>query len=338
MSRIYLSIKLGLTLLMASLVFSGCASASSTPVAPTSLSVQLAWTHDYSSAGFYSAEINGHFKEQNLNVELIAGGFVDGSYVEPIDAVLQGQGDFGAASAQSLLEAREAGKPIVAIANLIQRSPSAIITLADANIQTPQDLIGKTIAVADGGATLRFNSMLSLQGIDAADVNIVPRVTWGVDPLLNGEVDALVGWIINEGVQVREAGQEPNFMLLSDYGIPDYSALIFTTEKMIQDKPEVVEHFVRALTSGLQDVINDPEQAAEYTVRYNDTLVLDEQLRRIQASIPLVQPAQTQVAMMDTSTWESIYHDLSNAGILTEALDLEKAYTMNFLNKIFTVK
>lgn len=336
MSRIPL--KIMLVLLAASLILSGCASNSSTPVPPTSINVQLAWTHDYSAAGFYSAEINGHFAEQNLKVNLISGGFVDGGYVEPVDEVLEGNGDFGAVSADALLEARESGKPIVAIANMIQRSPSAIISLTSSNIQTPQDLIGKTVAAAGGGATLRLNSMLKLQGIDPSEVNIIPRVTWGIDPLLNGEVDALVGWIINEGVQVREAEQEANFMLLSDYGVPDYSALIFTTEKMIQDKPEVVERFVRGFTAGLQDVIKDPQQAAEFTLRYNDTLVLDQQLRRIQASIPLVQPAQTQVAMMDTGTWESIYHDLSNAGVLDDTFDVEKAYTLNFLNKVYAVK
>jgi ABC-type nitrate/sulfonate/bicarbonate transport system substrate-binding protein len=333
MSRNYVS--LGAALVLAALVFSGCASATSTPAALTSIKVQLAWTHDYSSAGFYSAEINGHFAEQRLDVELVPGGFVDGGYVEPIDEVLEGHGDFGAVSADALLEARASGKPIVAIANMIQRSPSAIISLTSSNIQTPQDLIGKTVAAAGGGATLRLNSMLKLQGIDPGKVNIIPRVSWGIDPLLNGEVDALVGWIINEGVQVREAGQEANFMLLSDYGVPDYSALIFTTEKMIQEKPDVVERFVRGFAAGLQDVIKNPEQAADYTLRYNDTLDHDQQLRRIQASIPLVQPAQTQVAMMDTNTWKDIYADLSNAGVLTEAFDVDKAYTLNFLDKVF---
>jgi len=338
MSRILQLSKLCAAALMMLILFSGCASANS-PTEPTiSVSVQLAWTHDYSAAGFYSAELNGHFAEENLKVTLTPGGFVDGSYVEPLDEVLEGNDEFGAMSADALLQARAEGKQIVAIANMIQRSPSAIISLAGSNIQTPQDLIGKTVTVAEGGATLRLNSMLALQGIDPSEVNIVPRETWGIDPLLNGDVDALVGWIINEGVQVRESGEEPNFMLLSDYGVPDYSALLFTTEKMIQDKPEVVERFVRAFAAGVEDVIKNPEQAADYTLRYNETLDLDQQLRRIQASIPLLQPAQTQVAMMDASTWEDIYKDLSNAGILTKTFDVDDAFTMSFLDKVHAVK
>ncbi len=318
-------------------VLSGCGTTpTATPIPPTPVSVQLSWTHEYSLASFYTAELNGHFAEQNLDVTLEAGGFVNGTYIEPIDQVLAGEVDFGASNATSILQARAEGKPVVAIATILQRSPTAVISLAAANIQTPADLVGKTVAVAEGGATQLLNAMLTSQGIDVADVNIVPRPGFGVDPLLNGDVDALVGWIFNEGVQVQEAGQEANFLLLTDYGIPDYSNLIFTTEQMINERPDVVERFVRAVIAGLQDVVDNPEQAAQYTLQYNNTLDQDQQLRRLQASIPLIQPARTQVGTMQESVWQDIQTVLIDVGILSEAIDVNTAYTSSFLDQIYS--
>src|SRR5688572_4899972 len=87
----------------------GCGAASA--AAPTSqphdaVTVQMGWTHEYSAAFLYAAEKNHHFAENNLDVTLVEGGFVDGAYVEPIDAVLSGEAEFGEVSATAMLQAR----------------------------------------------------------------------------------------------------------------------------------------------------------------------------------------------------------------------------------------
>ncbi len=139
----------------------------------------------------------------------------------------------------------------------------------------------------------------------------------------------------NEGVQVKEAGLEPSFMLLTDYGIPTYSVLIITTEKMVQDHPDTVERFLRATFAGWQDVVDNPQQGAQYTVEYDNTLKLDQQLTRLQASIPLIQPSRSKIGYMDPTTWQQIYDVLISAGTLTKPTDVTAAYTMQFLNKIY---
>ncbi|MBZ0280810.1 MAG: ABC transporter substrate-binding protein [Anaerolineae bacterium] len=325
------------TLLMAfAIIIAGCGTTSSTPTpeAATPVSVQLSWTHEYSLSAFYTAELNKHFAENNLAVTLKPGGFVEGAYIEPIDQVVSGDSDFGTIGGTSILEARAAGKPVVAIASLMQRGPIAVISLADTNIQTPADLVGKTVTVAEGGSAILLDTLLASQGIDKAQVNIVPRTDFGIDPLANGDVDALVGWIINEGVQVQEAGLEPSFLLMSDYGIPDYNFLIFTTEQMIQDHPDTVQRFVQAMVDGMTDAVDNPDQAIDYTLQYNSELDRDQQLRRLQSSIPLIRPAGVQVGRMEASVWESIQTIMLDSGLLTEAVDLSKAYDLTFLEKL----
>jgi NitT/TauT family transport system substrate-binding protein len=321
------------------LVIVGCSSVNNAqpPTAvPTKVSLQLSWSYDYSSAGFYAAAKNGHYAEQNIDVTIASGGFVDGHYVDPVQAVTNGTNDFSEADAQSLLQTlATTSKPVVAVASVQQRGADAVITLANKQILKPKDLIGKTVAANEGGATQLFEAMLKSQGIDPSQVNIVPRTDFGVDPLVKGQVDALIGWVINEGVLVREAGLQPSFMLLSDYGIPSYNVLIVTTQEMVQNHPDVVERFLRASFAGWQDIINSPQQGAEYTLAYNKDLKLDQQLNRLQVTIPLIQPARSRIGMMDPNTWEQIETVMLNAGVLKQQVDVTKVYTMQFLNKIY---
>jgi NitT/TauT family transport system substrate-binding protein len=242
----------------------------SEPVA--SVSIQMAWTHEYSVAGLYAAAENGHYADRNLEVTLVEGGFGENGYIEPIEVVVNGTYDFGMSGAEALIRARAEGKPVVAIATIMQRSPNAIISLVDANILRPQDLSDHTVLVADGGALGLYNALLSSQNVPADSVNTQPRTEFGVSPLLDGDADALMGWVINEGVQIQEAGQTPNYILLSDYGIDTYNLVLFTTETTIQERPQIVEALLSATLEGYQDAIANPSQAAEYVVKNNSSL------------------------------------------------------------------
>ncbi len=319
------------------LSFVACATA---PAAPTPtpralipVSVQLSWIHEYSAAGIHTALANNRFQEQGLNLTLLEGGFNEQGYIDPIAEVVAGNVDFAMSDGASLLQARANGLPVVAVASVLQRSPLAVISLSDAGISRPQDLVGKTVSAAAGGATTILNTLLQSQGIDPAEVNIVERTTFGIEPLVNGEVDAMVAWIINEGVALREAGLEPQFVLMSDYGVDTYDFVLFTTETMIAENPEVVRGVVSALQAGLRDVVANPSNEIQHTMALNPDLVLEQQLARLEASIPFMNLTDVPLGSMDARVWSFTQDALIEQGILEQAVDLEAAYTLDFINQ-----
>jgi NitT/TauT family transport system substrate-binding protein len=332
--RLFLTL---MSLLMTVIVLNACGAntpAASTAAPQTPVSIQLAWTHEYSSASFYAAEKNGHFAAQNLDVRLDAGGFASTGYIEPIAQVVNGTVDFGVTGAAGIIQARAEGKPVVAVATILQRSPLAILSLANSGIRRPQDLVGRRIAVADGGAAQLFHLLLKSQHIDPAALNIVPRVTFGIDPLMNGEVDAMVAWVINEGVQLSEAGINPNVMMLSDYGVDSYEMVLFTSEKMIAEHPGTVKGVVQSMVQGTRDVVDNPNQAATLVLAYNDKLDLDGQRRRIQATLPLLNPPGVQLGMMQPAIWKLTYQMMLDQNVLTQPIDLDRISTTIFLDPI----
>jgi len=152
---------------------------------------------------------------------------------------------------------------------------------------------------------------------------------------VNGEVDVIGGWTINEGVQVQEAGLEPNIILLSDYGVDTYTFVLFTSETIINEKPDMVERMVRALVDGLEDVVADPDKAAELALLYDESLDLEGQQRRLQATIPLINPVGSQLGMMQPEVWDTTYQIMVEQGELSEPVDVESAYNLSFLEKIY---
>lgn len=324
-------------LLIASLVLAACGSDdkeeqdSDSSAEKTDITLQLAWTHEYSSAPFYVAIENDHFADANLNVTLAPGGFNESGYVDPIEQVLSGNGSFGLAGTPSMIEAQAAGKPVVSVLTVLQRSPFALISLSDANINTPADLVGKTITVTDGSARQSFDAFLVSQGISSDEVTIVPRTSFGVDPLVNGDVDVLAGWVINEGIQIQEAGLEPTYILLSDYGIDEYSFTLFTTEELASTNPELVDAVVDAVVAGMQDTIANPEQAVDHTMKFAPELDREQQSNRLYAMLPLMNLPNTPLGLMNETIWSENVKLMVDNDVIAEAIDPADVYTNQFV-------
>lgn len=295
------------------------------------VSLQFAWIHEYSSAPFYAAVENGHFKDANINVQLIEGGFGENGYIEPIAQVVSGESEFGLATSPSLIQARAEGQPVVAVMTVLQRGPFSLISLSDDNITVPQDLVGKTVAVSDGSARMTLDAMLAEQGMSEEDVNVISRATFGIDPLINGEVDVLAAWITNEGIMVGEAGFEPNFILMSDYGADTYDFVVFTTQDMVDNRPEIVNGFVDGLLAGIQDVISDPDKAVDYTLKYAPDLDRDQQFARLQATLPLLNVPNSTPGLMDGEIWASNQQLLLDNDVIESDIDLSTVFTNRFV-------
>ncbi|GAB4198794.1 MAG: hypothetical protein OHK0022_18500 [Roseiflexaceae bacterium] len=326
-----------LALLLTVLALTACGApiaSAPTPPPKAAVNIQLSWVHEYSSSPFYAAEKNGRFAAQGLEVSLLEGGFKDSQVIDGLDQVLAGEADLGVTSASRLLQARAAGKPVVAVAALFQRSPLAILSLDKTGIQRPQDLIGKRVAVAEDGAKIAYLALLAGQGLDESKITTILREGFGIEPLASGKVDALVAWRINEGVMLSEAGLTPNIMMFSDYGVETYDLVLFTTEKQIVERPDLIQRVVTAVMQGTQDVLDNPEQAVQYTLVYNNKLDSVGQLRRLQASLPLINPAGSKPGRMQVEVWQSTQQLLIDYKILQQPVDLKAAYTTRFLDAI----
>src|SRR6202167_2666339 len=291
------------------------------------VTVRLKWYNQAQFAGFYVAQAKGFYKAAGLDVIIQPGG----PDFPAVQMVAGGNEQFGVTGADQILIARSKGVPVVALAVIYRRNPFVLFSLAKSGIKAPTDYAGKNVGVKIGGnEELIYRAVLAKAGVDKAKLNEIP-VKFDITPLLAGAVDVWPGYLINEVLAAREKGFDVNVVSPPDYGIDLYADTLFTTEKMLKDKPDVVRKFVVATLKGWTSAIAAPEEAAQITVKYGSKLTYDHELAMMKASLPLLQPDAQPVGWMDAANWSATQKLLVDAGFQKTPVDIDKAFTVEFL-------
>ena len=152
-----------------------------------------------------------------------------------------------------------------------------------------------------------------------------------ITPLLAGAVDVWPGYLINEVLAAKEKGFDVNVVSPADYGIDLYADTLFTTEKMLKEKPDIVGKFVAATLKGWASAMAAPEEAAQITVKYGSKLTYGHELAMMKASLPLLQPDAQPVGSMAAANWNATQKLLVDAGFQKAPVDIDKAFTVEFL-------
>jgi ABC-type nitrate/sulfonate/bicarbonate transport system substrate-binding protein len=241
--------------------------------------------------------------------------------------VAGGSEQFGVTGADQILIARSKQVPVVALAVIYRRNPFVLFSLAKSGIKTPADFVGKKIGVKIGGnEELIYRAVLAKAGVDKSKLTEIP-VKFDMTPLLTGDIDVWPGYLINEVLAAKEKGFDVNIITPSDYGIDLYADTLFTTEKMLKDKPAVVGKFVTATLQGWDDAIAAPEDAAKITVKYGDKLTYDHELAMVKTSIPLLKPDDKPIGYMDQAGWASAQKLLLGAGFQKDPVSVAEAFS-----------
>lgn len=295
------------------------------------VNVRLKWLHQSQFAGHYVADKKGYYEKNGIKVNLMSFDYEN----FPIDNVLSGEAQFGVAGAEDLLISRSKGEKIRALAVIYQNSPVVAYALSSSGIKEPSDMVGKKIGV-NVDTEITVKAMLERQGIDYDKEMETIIIGFDVAPLLNGEVDVAAGYETNEPIQVESAGHAVNIVAPYKYGIKMYGDVLFTTEEMIEKQPELVEAFVQATLRGWEYALDNPKEAVNLTLMYddvnNEVLNYDHQWKLLDKSQTLIKPAGGAViGEMSYSNWKRTYNLLYNSGLITEDMDVSEAFTKEFL-------
>lgn len=224
---------------------------------------QSAWVNDAEFAGFFVAADNGYYAEEGLNLNYLPGG----PDVIPEAVLLAGQADVAMSTVESTVKAiLDEGAPFKIIGAQYQKSPLGIVSLASSNIKTPNDLVGKTLAVPPINV-LTVEAMLAANDIDKSSVNIVPY-EYDPTPLVEGEVDATVDFTTNVPYSIEQLGYEPASFLIYDFGFPVYNDTVIVTEDTLADRRDTLVRWMKATRKGWVENFKDP---AHYPPTFADT-------------------------------------------------------------------
>ena len=133
----------------------------------------------------------------------------------PEATIIAGRADLALTTPDTTIRAiSEQGAKFKIIGAQYQKNPIGIVSLKSNPINSPSDLIGKTLAVPPIN-TITVEAMLKLNGIARGDVNIVPY-SYDPTPLIQGEIDASLDFTTNVPYTIGTLGKEATSFLIFD--------------------------------------------------------------------------------------------------------------------------
>ncbi|CCQ10187.1 diguanylate cyclase (GGDEF domain) with PAS/PAC sensor [Pseudoalteromonas luteoviolacea B = ATCC 29581] len=228
--------------------------------AKETVTLQLKWTHQFQFAGYYMAKEKGFYDEVDIDVNFLP---ADTSNPDAFFSVLSGRAQFGITHS-GILQQRLDGKPLVAMAAILQSSPYCWMVKSDSDIRAPQDFSNKRISHISRSENAELLVMLERAGVKLEALTLYA----GLHPLRDfqrGLVDALQVYVTNEPFQMAQQGVNVRLICPKRYDLNVYGDILFTSEQVLQNNPELVERFQQASLKGWRYTLLNLQEALNIT-------------------------------------------------------------------------
>jgi NitT/TauT family transport system substrate-binding protein len=323
MLKKFVTLMLGLVL--------GLSACSSSPVKNevlTHIRLPMGYIANIQYAPFYAAIEKGYFKDAGIEIEFDYSFETDG-----VKLVGAGELPFAVVSGEQVLLARAQDVPVTYVAAWYQGYPISVISKSDANISRVEDLKGKTIGLPGlfGANYVGLRALLFSAGLKESDVTLQEIGFNQVELMAAGKNDIIVGYAANEPIQLKAQGIDVTELRVAD-AVQLASNGLLASEKVIQEDPELVKRFVGAFLKGLQYTIDNPNDAYTLSASYIPNFAdLDEKVQKEILTTSLEQWKTDHLGYSDPQAWENMQNVLLDMGLITEKLDLNKAFTNEFI-------
>ena len=312
------------------LLLAACAPETQPP--PEPVTVQLKWVHQAQFAGFYAAEAQGYYADENIEVTFLPGGVG----IDLAEGIINGEVDFSIIGADNLIVEYAGGAPLKAIATTYRINPFVLVSFADSGITSPYDFPGRTISLSKGSDEVQFMAMLHKLNLDPAEITLVDYA-YDNTPFVNGEVDVTVSFAAGSLLRLQEQVGDRAIHLIwpGDYGITFYSDTIVAHEDLLASNPDLVYRFLKATLAGHRFALENSEAAIEATMQYAEEQDRQLQSDMLAASVPMIYTGKDQIGWMQPAVWESMQSILLDQDILTTPIEIDQVYSMEILEKIY---
>lgn len=208
-------------------------------------------------APFYVAAAKGYYRAAGLDVRLNYG--FSPNLLQLVGA---GRDDFAIGDGTDTIAAVSQGVPVTSIATMYQRLPVAIFSLQKAKIRTLSNLRGKRLGIPGrfGSSYAALLAGLAMHRIKPGDVSIQTIGYTQAQSVVQGKVDAAVGYSTNEPIILERHGYRLNVLEIgTDTNL--VGAGLVAGNTFIARNPGIVRSFVLATMRGLAETIDHPREA-----------------------------------------------------------------------------
>ncbi|TPQ51758.1 ABC transporter substrate-binding protein [Prosthecomicrobium hirschii] len=294
------------------------------------------WLAQAEHGGYYQAVADGTYKKYGLDVTIKQGG----PQAANRTLLLAGKIDFymGGNMLQSLDSVKN-NVPFVVVGAIFQKDPQVLIAHPDQGLEKFEDLAKlPTLFMGKDGYISYFQWMkVAYKGFK--DEQYKPY-TFNPAPFIADKKSAQQGYITSEPYQVeKQAGWKPKLFLLADNGFDTYSTTIETAQKLVDEKPELVQRFVDATMIGWYNYLYGDNKAANAAIKADNPDMSDDQIAYSIAKMKeygIVESGEALtkgIGCMVDAQHKSFFDKMVSAKVVDPSVDYKKSFTAKFVCK-----
>jgi len=288
------------------------------------------WYAQAEHGGFYQAVADGTYRKHGLDVTIKMGG----PQVNGMQLLAAGQAEFIMGYDLQVMKSVEQGLPVTTVATSFQKDLQGLMTHED--VSGLAALKGKTILVSTSGRPTWWPWLKARYGYTEEQAR---PYTFNLQPFFADANTVQQAYPSSEPYQAAKAGVKTKFFLFADDGYPPYGTSIVSTNKLVAEKPELVQRFVRASIEGWKAYLANPA-AGNVLIKRDNPKMDDEQIAfAIQRMKELKvfdggDAATLGAGVMTDARWKQTYDFMVSAGLLKPEVDWKKAYTTQFVKNL----
>ena len=306
--------------------------------AETDIKFTLDWKFQGPTASFIAADDLGYFEEEGLSVSIDSGNGSAGA----VTRVASGAYQMGMADINALVEfnVNNPGEAVKAVMMIYDAPPFGLYTLKDKGISEPADLVGKTLGAPVFDASYKLFPAFAFEtGIDP---EAVPRIN--MDPplretmLVQGEVDVISGHYFSSMLDLQSKGVAEDdivVMLYKDFGMDFYGNAVIASGAFMEEHPEAVAGFNRAVAKGMKYVVANPQEAVAMVAARDPLIDQELEVKRLALALDVNvltdHVKENGFGNVDQARLESSIEQLSTALGLASKPAVADIWTVDFL-------
>ena len=294
------------------------------------VTIITSWYAQAEHGGFYQAKATGLYEKEGLDVTIKMGG----PQVNSMQLLLAGEADFANGYDFQVLSGVEQGLPVIAVAAMMQHDVNGMITHPD--VKSLADLKDKTLLIATSARASWWPWLKMTYGLEDSQVK---PYTFNIQPFLVDSNAAQQGYPTSEPHSLAKEGVAHNFFMFADAGYPPYGVTTVSRRDVVEERPEMVEKFLRASVEGWKSYLKDPAPGNALIKEANPKMtdeLLDFAVGQInERKLVTGGDAATQgIGIMTPERWKADYDYMVSAGMLKAETDWQQAFTTDFVKNL----
>ena len=278
------------------------------------------WFPQGNQSVFWQAQFDTKFNA-DMKIKVKSGG----PKINTAAAVAAGQADFGLQGSDSVMQLNSKGAGLVAIFANLNHVPYTLVFHPNQGIKSVKDLQGRRFAVKMGVTYWKW--VKNQYGVTAdefplkGDLGLFAR-----SPSMFQQ-----GYSLFLPARLAAKGVPTEQITLESLGYRPYSTL-FTTQKMIDENPALVQKVIDQLRKSFVKSLNDPKPTADFILSKSKKVNREIHMNAIALMKKDFLPKDySKLGCMSPARWEETAKQLKQVNVIPADFDPKSSYNLSFL-------